>query len=543
LNWIRKKGRNTVAHMAPLLEVKSNDWLYYSEADTAFVFIHGVLSSPQECWRSNAGEFWPTLIFNDETFKRPAIFMAAYHTAITSNRYDITQCVKEVLQGLKLPKGVRKSPLTFKNIVFVCHSLGGVVCRRLLEENASYFDNKNVAVVLMASPTLGSKYAKFLQKVAKTYGHKIAKQLLPNSDALKDIDERFRSLIDKNNMASLVGAEAVEHHGPLRFGFLPCRTPPVVGAQSASRYFGSTRIIPETDHFTIVKPASVDSQSHKFLQEFYIEKFASCCSPPAPEFNVTGKPDPLFEVYRPCHSRYYINRDADDLFAKSISTTSVWVTGKSGVGKTSIVRRWLGEQGVRPVEVTLAHTYRSIDFQTDIINELLASLQARGFCSDVDGFFGLVQAIKKCAEQCVVPVFVDEIPVSEDQSGDDIARFFGVLLDAVKRDCSPNVNIIICSIRQPTDGSIPGKMREQMRFVHLNEWASFEVEKLFDMIALTLGVKDDLAHYRPKIITCSGGSPRLVKDFFRRIKVSEKFTDDGLDEALEQASAALRGLN
>lgn len=543
MSWLRKTSRDTETHTHPAMEVKPNEWLYYADTDTAFVFVHGVLSSPKECWMSKTGDFWPTLIFNDDTFRRPAIFMAAYHTAITSNRYDIAQCAKEVLQGLKLPKGGRRPPLEFKNICFICHSLGGVICRRLLEENENYFSSKNIAVVLMASPTLGSDYANLLQKVARSYGHKIAEQLLPNSEALKDIDERFRSLIDKNTMASLVGAEAVEHHGPLRFGFLPFRIPPVVNEHSASRYFGPTRIISQTDHFTIVKPISIESQSHKFLQEFYIEKFARFCLPPKTEANDTAKPDPLFEVYRPCHSQYYINRDADNLFSSSISRTSVWVTGQSGVGKTSLVRRWLAEQGVRPVEVTLAHTYRSIDFQADLINELLASMNSRGFHSDVDGFFGLVQAIKKCAEQCVVPVFVDEIPVCQDQSGDDIVRFFGGLLDAVKRDCAPNINIIICSIGRPSAGAIPGKMHEQLHFLHLKDWEPTEIEGLFDVISEALGIGEGLAYYKQKITDCADGSPRLVKEFFRRIRTTKEFSADVLDNALEQASMALRGLN
>jgi predicted alpha/beta hydrolase family esterase len=59
----------------------------------------------------------------------------------------------------------RKDPLlrppvfSYDNIVFVAHSLGGVVVRYLLNSNREEFVKKNVGVLLYASPSFGSKQA------------------------------------------------------------------------------------------------------------------------------------------------------------------------------------------------------------------------------------------------------------------------------------------------------------------------------------------------------------------------------------------------
>ena len=55
--------------------------------------------------------------------------------------------------------------LSAGGIIFVCHSMGGIVTRYLLEANHHEFGEKNVGLVLIASPSYGAKLANNLNNI------------------------------------------------------------------------------------------------------------------------------------------------------------------------------------------------------------------------------------------------------------------------------------------------------------------------------------------------------------------------------------------
>jgi hypothetical protein len=157
------------------------------------------------------------------------------------------------------------------HIIFVAHSMGGIVVRKLLVERAQDFIAKNIAIglFLVASPSLGSRYATMLEPFAQALGQVQADALRFSEDNawLMDLDKEFTNLKEAQSIR-IVGKELVED---VFFIFRRFMHKQVVEPFSGLRYFGEPIKIPGSDHFSIVKPASNQDLQHRLLLRFIIE--------------------------------------------------------------------------------------------------------------------------------------------------------------------------------------------------------------------------------------------------------------------------------
>jgi Leucine-rich repeat (LRR) protein len=260
---------------------RNTGWLHYNDGDSVLVFIHGVLSDNRNAWLHREGSevYWPDLIQSDSRFGQPAIFLGGYHTAITSGEFGIRDCAREVFDSLCIPDA-RNNPAVMEKpaIVFICHSLGGIIARYMLEANQHAFASKRLGLVLIASPSYGSKYANAIVRLSRLYKNKTGQELQWGSWGLDDLDRRFRTLKEERMRHNLFGIEFCEHHfyqgkwfSPL-FKLMPFLSPaPIVPRESAMRYFSDVTMIANSDHESICKPSSTDEQIHGKLFQFLRE--------------------------------------------------------------------------------------------------------------------------------------------------------------------------------------------------------------------------------------------------------------------------------
>jgi hypothetical protein len=146
--WLPEVGRN-------------NLWYRQSDSNTVLIFVHGVLSDSRSCWLSAAdssGTYWPRLVAEDSRFGGDGIYLGGYYTAVDAGRYEIRNAADELLGALS--RGGRSSVLARDRLIFVCHSTGGIVVRYILTNNDHLFLQKEVGLVLIASPSYGSRWAK-----------------------------------------------------------------------------------------------------------------------------------------------------------------------------------------------------------------------------------------------------------------------------------------------------------------------------------------------------------------------------------------------
>ncbi|EFY86498.1 LipA and NB-ARC domain protein [Metarhizium acridum CQMa 102] len=110
----------------------------HPDAKVDIVLVHGLNGNPEKTWTASNGTFWPTDLLPDSLKGVQAnILVYGYNADVYSRKNDrsasdnfIHQHAQTLVTGLTL---YRKSEGTFRNpIIWVCHSLGGILVKRAL---------------------------------------------------------------------------------------------------------------------------------------------------------------------------------------------------------------------------------------------------------------------------------------------------------------------------------------------------------------------------------------------------------------------------
>jgi 8-oxo-dGTP pyrophosphatase MutT (NUDIX family) len=259
--------------------LRNNSWYHVGSRETAIVFVHGIFSDSENCWthQDKSGGppvRWPDLIVGDPLFEDSSIFMGGFYTDVDSGDYGVEDASKDLFSALRNSIRDKGAPLDRQNILFICHSTGGIIVRHMLYHRHTVFSSKTVGLMLIASPSLGAWHARQLSWLSNFYRHKMVRQLRLESEFLLSLEDNFKDLLHEPppRIPRLAGVELAEHHFLVKWKwFPPLRR--VVEPHSAGRYFGAVRKIAGTNHSTIVKPDSPQHASHQALREFFSERF------------------------------------------------------------------------------------------------------------------------------------------------------------------------------------------------------------------------------------------------------------------------------
>jgi pimeloyl-ACP methyl ester carboxylesterase len=127
-----------------------------SGADTVIVFVHGIMGDGLSTWTSENNTYWPELLTTDHTFDGADIFVYSYPTGFwaTLSIDELAEHMRSVL----LADGVSN----YQKIVFLSHSMGGLVTRAYLLKNRNVAKNTFFAY-FFSTPTTGSQIASIVQ--------------------------------------------------------------------------------------------------------------------------------------------------------------------------------------------------------------------------------------------------------------------------------------------------------------------------------------------------------------------------------------------
>jgi pimeloyl-ACP methyl ester carboxylesterase len=231
------------------------------------IFIHGLGGNYKDTWSAKIGEegdkfYWPMELSKVEP--DVGVWSINYNASPSlwiGTAMPIEDRADNLLKELELV-GIGDRP-----VIFVCHSLGGLVTKQMLMNAASthrpaferIVDNTR-AVVFLATPSAGSDFGEFLWRIAGPAARKTVQveQLNRNSPALRTLSNWYMT----NAPVRKIRTELFFENDPVP-GFDKLVVPP------DSAMAGATEIATSVDgnHFTICKPKSTASLVFKSLQK------------------------------------------------------------------------------------------------------------------------------------------------------------------------------------------------------------------------------------------------------------------------------------
>ena len=246
-------------------------WIRKSQGNVAIVFVHGILSNSEECWKNENGAYWPNLVKDESEFRDVGIYVFSYRSDVFSGDYSLMDAVDSLKEHLRLDD-VLKNRL----VIFVCHSMGGIIARQFLVLHTTDLIQRNIEIglFLIASPSLGSSYANLVCHLAKIVGNTQVQALrfARNNAWLNDLDRNFLNLKEQGNL-HIKGKELIEDKFFVfkRFWLFSQVVQPFSGA----RYFGDPYKVPYSDHKTIAKPDNGQAIQHRLLCKFIKEELST----------------------------------------------------------------------------------------------------------------------------------------------------------------------------------------------------------------------------------------------------------------------------
>nr|XP_043614397.1 uncharacterized protein LOC122586477 [Erigeron canadensis] len=273
------KERQKSAAKTPL---DNSGCVSHSDPPLDVVFVHGLRGGPFKSWRlsecksssksglvekideeaGKQGTFWPAEWLSSD-FPQARLFSLKYKTNLTqwSGSSLPLQEVSSMLLEKLITAGIGDRP-----VVFVTHSMGGLVVKQMLHqartEKRDDIVNNTIGVVFYSCPHFGSKLADlpwrmgFVLRPAPTIG-----ELRSGSPTLIKLNDFIRHLHKKGSLDVLSFCETkvtpiVEGYGGWAFRL------EIVPIESSYPGYGNYVVLESTDHVNSCKPISKSDPSY-----------------------------------------------------------------------------------------------------------------------------------------------------------------------------------------------------------------------------------------------------------------------------------------
>ncbi|KAK1427396.1 hypothetical protein QVD17_16080 [Tagetes erecta] len=295
-HWKYPKGRHTSRDAENQIDVSddisptSDNRLESKAADPSLdvIFVHGLRGGPFKTWRlsecksssksglvekideeaGKQGTFWPGEWLSAD-FPDARLFSLKYKTNLT--QWSGSSLPLQEVSSMLLEKLIA-ARIGDRPVVFVTHSMGGLVVKQMLHqasaENRGNLVKNTVGVVFYSCPHFGSKLADmpwrmgYVLRPAPSIG-----ELRSGSTRLVELNDFIRDLHKKGSLDVLSFCETkvtpiVEGYGGWAFRL------EIVPIESAYPGFGELVVLESTDHVNSCKPISRTDPSYSETLQF-----------------------------------------------------------------------------------------------------------------------------------------------------------------------------------------------------------------------------------------------------------------------------------
>jgi pimeloyl-ACP methyl ester carboxylesterase len=125
-----------------------------ANTDTVIVFVHGVFGGAVSTWTNEStSAYWPDLVKNDPAFGDADIYTLGYDTNFFSPGYSLDDLIENARLHFAADEIFKH-----KHVVFVCHSMGGLVVRGFIKRYQANAPQVQL-IYFLSTPTAGAHIA------------------------------------------------------------------------------------------------------------------------------------------------------------------------------------------------------------------------------------------------------------------------------------------------------------------------------------------------------------------------------------------------
>ena len=245
----------------------------HSNVEGDVIFVHGLDGSWDNTWCYSKGDddsFWPMWLAKD--LPHLAVHSLDYNASASGwfgTGMSLTDRAKNVLTRLEAD-GIGTRPL-----VFICHSLGGLVVKQVLRTGFEFGEpaweaiaQQTRGIIFLATPHAGSQLADFMSKLGTLLQQTVtAKELKKNEPVLRDLTLWYRNNLPKRGVETLVFFETQDTNRVR-----------VVDETSSDAGVGIPRPV-DANHRTICKPLDRTSVVYAKSRQFVLQSLGEEANP------------------------------------------------------------------------------------------------------------------------------------------------------------------------------------------------------------------------------------------------------------------------
>lgn len=249
----------------------------------------------------------------------------------------------------------------------------------------------------------------------------------------------------------------------------------------------------------------------------------------------------LFNNYSEKNEPFYLKRDSDSEFNKSLEISNLWLFGKSGVGKTALINRNLIQNKIEYCFCDLSPI--TITKEVDVLNEVLLTIEDKFDLERDDRETNILKQISQIlcrASSCNMIIVIDELSVSNNETLKNIADSFIKLVTHYNNQAkNSELKFVVSTISNPKD-IIQNKSKASgyFQYISCDSWENY-TSQLFDILAKALNL--ELGDSKSTIIRESENSPRVLKNIFQKILIFNDTSENGVIKAIKLTQSEIVG--
>jgi hypothetical protein len=229
-------------------------------ANRLLVLVHGLTGDGVSSWTNPNGTYWPKLIEDEPVLKDFDVFVYEYPTKFFGACMSVTDLANDL--RLRLVDGGAFT--NYAQVVFLAHSMGGLIVRQFLLRNREDVGNQVPLVLFFGTPTAGAEIANPASHVT-TCAQVGDLRTIDRNSYLQSQQSDWQSSGLSKSIVSYCAFETLS---------------PTVERVSASLLCSNDPVALNTNHSNAVKPESTEATPHVVLRTAIRDLLARRPSPP-----------------------------------------------------------------------------------------------------------------------------------------------------------------------------------------------------------------------------------------------------------------------